>query len=140
DRIQLGRRDPRPHVLPHLLDGQAHDPADLAQPLQIFRCFDRHRPSYLLRRGGSLGGKTGMGKVRTVPSSPLAARVRGVPSCSTSSIRRTACIGRYRRLAWPNSLRRLSSLGSTTTSERAPKTRSSTSMKPNRLPWTTWRA
>ncbi len=81
---------------------------------------------------------TGNGNCVTLDAS--AAETLLTPCLRTSSMRITECSGRKVRLTPSNSALIFSSDGSTTTADRSPKTSSSTSTKPNRLPWPTLRA
>src|SRR5690606_3786866 len=72
------------------------------------------------------------GNCATLPPSTFVILL--TPCFSTSSIRKIECSGRYVRLTPWNSLLMRSSVGSTTTDERVPKTSFSTSTKPNSPP------
>ncbi|KPW13737.1 Sel1 repeat-containing protein [Pseudomonas syringae pv. atrofaciens] len=66
---------------------------------------------------------------------PRASLIFGVPMRSTSSMRTIECIGTKLRTTPSNWALSFSSLGSTTTVVRSPKTNSSTSRKPHRSLW-----
>src|SRR5690606_7797866 len=85
-------------------------------------------------------GLAGMGNGVTTFSPVPASRIADCPFFSTSSMRSTLCIGRCRTFVLPNSSRRRSSVGSTTTPSCTSNTSSPTSVKPQRLPLDTLRA
>ena len=85
-------------------------------------------------------GLAGNGNGVTTFSPVAASRIAEVPLRSTSSIRTMLCIGRCSTRVWPNSSRRRSSVGSTTTPSCTSNTRSATSVKPHSAPDETRRA